>query len=414
MFVGQEVVWDIAGVWWFRDAQEKAYLGLWRQPRPPTTAKLELRNLFGDLLNRHSPYDGQPVRDGADSLTVSIAIQAPGTALNTVSADVAYAMTLCLDGHPSLQQMSLQQAETLKAIRILEHGIGQDVPVETLPTVSSYLTTQLQLAQDRAQSVDGQFGRDIRGRLFSQDIDDYLFASLRKMLQTPIGAVGGASIAKGAGAEDLTPQNVETQLMARSQALETYWRIAPAVVHNRDLWNAFLLHNSLPQGTPHETAVLDAESRLKAVMSQAYPSVDWARNAAVLNQAYVDERRRIARGMKSIDSAVFHPRQSACPEPAIKTSGKDTPAIGAVERSLEEYYPKGMKREAVEGLTVLEVRVNAGGCVTAAAVTGSSGSDDLDDAALRWVETASYVPAERDGKPVDSTSNVAVDFRLGN
>jgi serine protease Do len=39
MYDGPKVVWDVGGAWWFRDSQEKAYVGLWRQPRPPSTAK---------------------------------------------------------------------------------------------------------------------------------------------------------------------------------------------------------------------------------------------------------------------------------------------------------------------------------------------------------------------------------------
>ena len=47
-----------------------------------------------------------------------------------------------------------------------------------------------------------------------------------------------------------------------------------------------------------------------------------------------------------------------------------------------------------------------------AAVTGSSGSDEFDTAALNWIETATYLPAERAGAAVGSTANLAVDFVL--
>jgi protein TonB len=79
---------------------------------------------------------------------------------------------------------------------------------------------------------------------------------------------------------------------------------------------------------------------------------------------------------------------------------------------LEEFYPHNLRVQGVEGLVVLSLKVNSSGCVTQAAVAGSSGSDEFDAAALKWVETASFLPAEKDGKPVDGTGPIAVAFKL--
>jgi hypothetical protein len=325
-YEGTKVVWDVGAAWWFRDSQEKAYLGLWRQPRPPSTAKLELRNQFSDLQGQHSPYDAAPVRDSADSISTSMMIQVPGTKDGMASADLAYGLTLRLDGHPSLQDFSVQQGTSLKAIRILEHGIGQDVaassPENLSPTenLSPYLNGKLVRIQDAAQQNDNLYGKDIRGRLFSQDVNDYLISSVRTAVGNPAGQSGGVVTKITDGGETLTPEKNAKHLQERAAALENYWRIAPGVVHSSELWHSFLMHNHLPESTPHEEAVLAAESSLNAVLAGGPPDNTWAQRAKALADAYASERRRITRALRSDAAATYHPRQSPCPWHAARRS----------------------------------------------------------------------------------------------
>lgn len=419
MYQGTKVVWDVGAAWWFRDSQEKAYLGLWRQPRPPSTAKLELRNQFSDLQGQRSPYDAAPVRDSADSISTSMRIQVPGNKDGMASGDLVYGLTLRLDGHPSPEDVSVEQATSLKAVRILEHGIGQDVavssPENSPPTenLSPYLNGELTRIQDEALQRDNLYGKDIRGRLFSQDVNDYVISSARAAIASSAGESAGVAL-KTKGGETLSREKIEKDLRERGAALERYWRIAPDVVHGSELWHSFLSHNHLSESTPHEEAVLAAESSLNAVLASGPPDSTWAQHAKVLADAYASERRRITRTLVSDAAATYHLRQSPCPVAAQRTSGKEKPVIGPIEHSLDEFYPPALARKSIEGLVVLSVRVSPAGCVTEAAVTGSSGSDEFDTAALRWVETASYLPAERAGVAVGSTTNVAVDFRLRN
>jgi TonB family protein len=419
-YEGTKVVWDVGAAWWFRDSQERAYLGLWRQPRPPSTAKLELRNRFSDLQGQRSPYDAAPVRDSADSISMSMMVQVPGTKEGRASADLAYGLILGLDGHPSPEDISVQHGKSLQAIRILEHGTGQDVAASSAGTLSTpenlspYLNGARGRIQDEAEQKDYLFGKDIRGRLFSQDVNEYLIPNVRTAVGNPAGQSGGVVTKITDGGETLTPEENAKQLRERAAALRNYWRFAPGIVHSRELWHSFLMHNHLPESSPHEEAVLAAESTLNAVLAGGPPDDTWAQGAKALADAYASERRRITRTLKSDAGATYHPRQSPCSVAAQRTSGKEIPVIGPIEHSLDEFYPPALARKLVEGLVVLSVRVDAAGCVTEAAVTGSSGSDEMDTAALRWVETASYLPAERAGVAVGSKSNVAVDFRLRN
>ena len=87
-------------------------------------------------------------------------------------------------------------------------------------------------------------------------------------------------------------------------------------------------------------------------------------------------------------------------------------AIGEIRSALTEFYPPEMRKYQVQGTVVLGLRIDAGGCVTAAGIVGSSGSETMDNSALRWVETASFLPAERYGKMVASEKPLAVNFHM--
>ncbi len=79
---------------------------------------------------------------------------------------------------------------------------------------------------------------------------------------------------------------------------------------------------------------------------------------------------------------------------------------------MEEYYPPDLLSRDVEGTVVLSLKVNAAGCATDIAVAGSSGADAFDDAAVSWVETAAFLPGEKDGKAADTNSPLLVRFEL--
>jgi TonB family protein len=397
---GARAVWDIGGVCWYRDPQEKAYLGLRRKPRPPATARREMRTRFDDLQARHSPYDGTPVRTSADTVEMTMAVSAPGTKAGMDSADVVYELSLRLEGYPSVAQASLAQTTAQQATRILEHGVGPDVAAAAPASLSAELTAQLNELRQRSSECD-QLGRDFRGRLCSEDAQQYLLSMVETAMHTQPGPTGEGDL--------------EKTFNDRAQAFKEYWYVAPQLVHNRDLWHPFLLHNHLPEGTPHEAAVLSAESNLTALFNKGGPpTADWVLQSQALSRAYIDERARMARSLGSHVTGVvsYRPRKSACPAPAEHTSGNAKPRPGPVAGSLAEFYPVTFRRLAIEGLVVLSITVNSSGCGVEAAVVGSSGADELDEAALSWFETASFLPAEKDGKAVDGSFEMAVNFKL--
>jgi TonB family protein len=397
---GARVVWDIGGACWFRDARDKAYLGLRRKARPPSTAKREMRTRFDDLQARRSPYDGTPVRTSADEIDMMVAVAAPGTKAGTDSSGVVYELNLRVDGYPALAQVAGYQATALQATHILERGVGEDVAAAAPATISAELDAKIKAAREGLRQCDA-LGKDIRGRVCSDDIEQLL----APMYQTVLNAQPGS----------LDPSDLEKTLYERAHTFEDYWMVAPQVVHNRDLWHPFLVRNHLPEGTPHDAEVLAAESSLSALFNKGGPpTVEWVTQSRTLSKAYVDERTRMARRLapENASLAAYRQRKSICPKASLRTSGSEKPGIGPVTSSLEEFYPTTLRRLAIEGLVVLSVKVNSYGCGREAAVIGSSGSDELDEAALRWVETAIFLPAEKDGQAVDGTLQMAVNFKL--
>ncbi len=395
---GTRIAWEPVGAWWYRDSQEKAYVGLWRQPRPPASAKHELRDAFADLEMRRSPYDGVPVRSASDAYTLSTSIQAPGTATGTASSDVVYGLVLQSDRQALPARMGLLGQSLREATRVIEHGVGPDAALLPIPDLSSGFDKELDRLRQQIAEHDEQIGKDIRGRTMSRDFDDYLISLVRQ-------AVGG-------DAAGLTPSAYYSEWSRRAGALQMYWNQAPYVEHNREVWPDFLKHNRLPDDTPHSQRVLDAENALKSELGSNAPGPGWADRARELTQAYVAERGKLAESIKRDANTLFHSRKASCPQPAPTGSGKDRPAVQSPTHSVEEYYPPAARRLGLEGSVVLALRVDRTGCATAAAVVGSSGLDSLDQAALQFFETLTFLPAERGGQRIDSETPLKIAFAL--
>ncbi|HEY1615590.1 MAG TPA: energy transducer TonB [Rhizomicrobium sp.] len=76
-------------------------------------------------------------------------------------------------------------------------------------------------------------------------------------------------------------------------------------------------------------------------------------------------------------------------------------------------YPPLAVRLNEQGDVRLALEIDINGRVTSAQVVASSGHDELDTAAIAWVEAHwRYRPASRDGKPVPATTEAVVTFRL--
>jgi len=75
-------------------------------------------------------------------------------------------------------------------------------------------------------------------------------------------------------------------------------------------------------------------------------------------------------------------------------------------------YPPAARRSNRHGRVLLDVEVDAGGRIVAARLAASSGSPDLDEAALTGIKRWRFEPRHRDGQPIASRAEIPVTFRL--
>jgi periplasmic protein TonB len=81
-------------------------------------------------------------------------------------------------------------------------------------------------------------------------------------------------------------------------------------------------------------------------------------------------------------------------------------------QTVEPIYPPEEKENKVEGAVICEVVINEQGKVESATVQKSSGSANLDQAAIDAIEKWTFEPATLDGKPVAVFYHLAINFEL--
>ncbi|WP_048863183.1 energy transducer TonB, partial [Acidisphaera rubrifaciens] len=81
-------------------------------------------------------------------------------------------------------------------------------------------------------------------------------------------------------------------------------------------------------------------------------------------------------------------------------------------RNIPPRYPREAARRGEQGRVVLLLRIGTEGAVLNAAVYQTSGSPDLDAAAMKAVMSWHFHPAQQDGFPVESTIPYSFTFEL--
>jgi protein TonB len=76
------------------------------------------------------------------------------------------------------------------------------------------------------------------------------------------------------------------------------------------------------------------------------------------------------------------------------------------------YYPASAKRKGVQGKVLLSVVVKTDGTPASVEISRSSGSSDLDEAALDAVRSWKFVPARSKGQFVQASVIVPVEFKI--
>ncbi len=75
-------------------------------------------------------------------------------------------------------------------------------------------------------------------------------------------------------------------------------------------------------------------------------------------------------------------------------------------------YPSAARRLGQQGLVKIQADVSTDGIVISCLIVVSSGFASLDNAALEAVRSARFMPAVKNGRPVEALLIVPIRFRL--
>jgi protein TonB len=78
----------------------------------------------------------------------------------------------------------------------------------------------------------------------------------------------------------------------------------------------------------------------------------------------------------------------------------------------EDYYPEASRGAREEGRCVVTITVAADGRIAAETLQSSSGHPRLDEACLKGFHGGRMFPATKNGKPVETTVDIPVDWKL--
>ncbi len=108
-----------------------------------------------------------------------------------------------------------------------------------------------------------------------------------------------------------------------------------------------------------------------------------------------------------------------------QTSGREDPNATALKAAESEpvfnanylnnpapYYPQSAKRKGIQGKVLLNVVVKTDGSAASVQISRSSGSNELDEAALDAVKQWKFIPAKSKGQFVQASVIVPVEFKI--
>ncbi len=280
-----------------------------------------------------------------------------------------------------------------------------------------------------AHSLSETLGKDSRGRTVDDDWNEVVMPpDLVKRLDD-LRAKAGAQSTSGDTAGLQGTFHEASPLLElesyRAMLVMNYWGSRSALGYHQRILEPWLLHAAEEQKkavVDHTSAAersllealnagvaeksfgsgQDALERLAAAKAEAVSYYNGQRRALVDQQSKLPE----APALKS------RTREATCPPPVAPLAGKGSPSLAPDNAAPEEAYPPLAKASGAEGTIMLEVAISETGCMQHAQVIGTSGVDELDEAALRWAENARFVPAEKDHKPVAGSMKFRMKFEL--
>jgi len=292
------------------------------------------------------------------------------------------------------------------------------------------MVSKLRRATWALHEFDTVLGADGSGRRFSQDVDDALMTAqvVERLDELHARALTQQAAGDTAGFEKTLSEANRVLVVEqfRAAALYHYAQMVFVTREHRKLIDALVQRLPAAEQVAARATVPDPEARLRSGTLRAIkaPDADEVpgrfRELTLEGTAATDalnaKREKIARRVGEVDRAngvapQGRDRKSPCPAPASVTSGSKRPSIVRSSMKLPE-YPTESRRFDYSGRAVLAFHVSQTGCVNRTELVVPVGVPELDEAALDWGESVQFLPAEKDGKPVDASYTLEVTFKL--
>lgn len=217
-------------------------------------------------------------------------------------------------------------------------------------------------------------------------------------------------------------QVVDLDLSAPAESSPTAEVAVPAAPLERAATEQDPLPPSLPMGPLPPPAPPVAQDALQAASPVVVP-------AAPASTAPPEPAPAVADAPAAPAAAAPAAAAPAAAAPATAAPATAAPATAAPARSHESggigiegpvsfrgqvrpVYPLGARRRGEEGRVALEAEVASDGHAAAVRILESSGHDELDRAARRAIERASFTPALEAGHAVAARARITIVFRL--
>jgi TonB family protein len=271
------------------------------------------------------------------------------------------------------------------------------------------------LGNSRGQPIDG------RGKTLNDDLRQFVLAAdARSAITTSRQNLNVALDKHDIATAQKSASELESQLRMEALqylAITQYWSKLGSNPPDRGPYLDILRQNGIaPRHADdiqaHETK-LDQQvtaGYFQEAMNNTYPAL-----LMLYERAYREELVEIN---KLIVLGTFKSRgaldsHTACKPAANRTSGGPLPKSDSQTTKLPaKFYSDESRFAKEEGSVTVLITVTSEGCVSHSALVKSAGYPRLDDAALTSSLTLRFLPAEREGKAVESVALLPINFAL--
>jgi TonB family protein len=258
---------------------------------------------------------------------------------------------------------------------------------------------------------DGSREKDFRGVTIDDDLKRWvLSADTRREMKELRDRAAAAEYR--VDAQQLLAQALRraTDDTGRGKLIWAYWNSNPPAPFWRRYWHDLYAANGVTEDNP-DSMLVSIEARMKSSLE----SGDFgkaAKEAEELNAVFGEATNRATdRIYHAREPRLdFTPRKTPCAHGTVRPSGEKARLVRG--DSVDAFYPADALKRGERGTVVLRAQIDARGCGTAVMVQVHSGVPSLDDAALKWFETANFAPASRNGSPIESMLVWKVRFEL--